>query len=477
MATLVRLALPPPPHPSSSNSEECHTTAILDRPIRSLTALPSNHIWPAPSPAGQQAMTSYYPDANAFPSATSQHQQHVQSQQQQQSIAYQGFDPDHTELDVHQTASSALSSGAPLSTPLSRYPSLTPSVGTHSAAPFPHPSIADYSSLLPGAAPLESGPNASLVMQQGVALAPMNGQTRNWGAVCAPTALLLSGPSAGNTPDSTPASSRVASPNRGGSRGLGHRAHAEASSSSSGSGDESYVSGSGNRAAQTARASTTLSRPASSLLLGPKSSYNNSYRQANGQKYRKTHGPYNPALPEHLEHFQELLASKRSEKAAASGGEGGEVTLSDADLREVEKAAGPYACEVAECQRRHGNMIGLRYHHRSSGDHGAIGLALLASGQHECLQHNKSRHATPAPSNSNSVPSTPRTYSRVASQLSSPSLSQQHAQSQTQPQYVAPQQQHPPTYQSALTSPPAYSYHHQPSTYALQLFMPQQQQP
>src|SRR6266702_3405366 len=34
------------------------------------------------------------------------------------------------------------------------------------------------------------------------------------------------------------------------------------------------------------------------------------------------------------------------------------------------------------------------YHYQHSGDHGAIGLQLLASGQHECLQHSKSAAAT-----------------------------------------------------------------------------------
>ena len=42
------------------------------------------------------------------------------------------------------------------------------------------------------------------------------------------------------------------------------------------------------------------------------------------------------------------------------------------------------------------------YHYQHSGDHGATGLALLASGQHECLVHTKSanasRHSTPSAS-------------------------------------------------------------------------------
>ncbi len=125
------------------------------------------------------------------------------------------------------------------------------------------------------------------------------------------------------------------------------------------------------------------------------------------------------------------------------------------------------------------NRFDAGYHYQHSGDHGAIGLALLASGQHECLQHNKSRHATPSHSNSSSVPGTPQshsqTHSRAASQHSSPSLS--HQQPTYQPQ--------PPTYQSALANPPAYSYQPQPNTYThapqqyatqAQHYMPQQQQ-
>ena len=82
-----------------------------------------------------------------------------------------------------------------------------------------------------------------------------------------------------------------------------------------------------------------------------------------------THGSCNFAPPKDLEHLQELLANKRSEKAKAAGVTGdtagveGEVTLSDAELREVEKEAErrlrPYACGVGECQRRYKNMNGL----------------------------------------------------------------------------------------------------------------------
>ena len=47
--------------------------------------------------------------------------------------------------------------------------------------------------------------------------------------------------------------------------------------------------------------------------------------------------------------------------------------------REAEKRLRPFACGVGDCQRRYKNMNGLRYHYQHSGDHGAIGLRMLAS--------------------------------------------------------------------------------------------------
>ena len=336
-------------------------------------------------------------------------------QSQQQAIAYQGFDPDDMELDVDQSTS-APSSGAPSppDTPISTpgYPSPT----SYSAAASPHGSqpaspisafdtttvlpsrahhsaalggfrssvgagpagsaaraedafnayagYSDYSSLLPGGSTLGSGPNTMFMQQQSMTLGPLNAQGGQ--AVCAPTALLLSN-SSSNTPDSTPASSRVASPSPGGSGYRNVAPNAQASSSSAGA----STSGAG-ASSSTARASTTLSRPASSLLLSkpfkcPKPNCNKSYKQANGLKYHMTHGSCNFAPPKDLEHLQELLANKRSEKAKAAGESGtpeGEVTLSESELREVEKEAErrlrPYACGVGECQRRYKNMNGLR---------------------------------------------------------------------------------------------------------------------
>ncbi|KIM44300.1 hypothetical protein M413DRAFT_9442 [Hebeloma cylindrosporum] len=187
----------------------------------------------------------------------------------------------------------------------------------------------------------------------------------------------------------------------------------------------------------------SLPRPASSLLMSkpfrcPKPNCNKSYKQANGLKYHMTHGSCNFAPPKDLEHVKDLLERKRREReqqaaqgsgltrSASLGSPSGSSSayaptplsqnsaedssipgtplsptsilsltysdlsnISESDLREVEREAErrlrPFACGVGECTRRYKNMNGLRYHYQHSGDHGSVGLALLASGQHECL--------------------------------------------------------------------------------------------
>ncbi|KAF9467667.1 hypothetical protein BDZ94DRAFT_1305289 [Collybia nuda] len=185
--------------------------------------------------------------------------------------------------------------------------------------------------------------------------------------------------------------------------------------------------------------------PQSSLLLSkpfrcPKPNCNKSYKQANGLKYHMTHGSCNFAPPKDLEHVKDLLERKRREREAnainsggtvsaaggaalsrsaslgslgsgaagsssATNGAGGEPflqnshsaygdlgSITETELREVEREAErrvrPFACGVGDCQRRYKNMNGLRYHYQHSGDHGAVGLALLAGGLHECLSGN-----------------------------------------------------------------------------------------
>lgn len=91
------------------------------------------------------------------------------------------------------------------------------------------------------------------------------------------------------------------------------------------------------------------------------------------------------------------------------------------------------------------------YHYQHSGDHGAIGLALLASGQHECLQHTRShsRHVTPAASQRSS----PLASQAQASSSSPLNHSSHHHQSQSSPTYNSQL----PSYQSASMHPPTYT--------------------
>ncbi|KAL4243614.1 C2H2-type domain-containing protein [Abortiporus biennis] len=390
------------------------------------------------------------------------------------------FDPDDMELDAdnHAGVSSGSSSppDTPISTPLSSYPVTTPLVPNGASGSRPPPISAfdtttvlpsrsghtisvgfplirsgpmappraedafnayagysDYSSLLPGTVSNVQAPSGPVEDQGPFNTSPYS---RNG---CVPPALLLN--SNAGTPASTPGPSRVASPTEG----------AGGMPPNVGSSTTPPPSASNLSGAQTARASTTLSRPATSLLLSkpfkcPKPNCNKSYKQANGLKYHMTHGSCNFAPPKDLEHLQALLASKRSQKAE------GDEPISDAELREVEKEAErrlrPYACGVGDCQRRYKNMNGLRYHYQHSGDHGAIGLALLASGQHECLQHTRShsRHVTPATSNAPSRNSSPQ---------STPAMSQ--AQAAQPPSNYSPVMAAPPSYQSQSMIPPSYS--------------------
>ncbi|KAJ8469345.1 hypothetical protein ONZ45_g16921 [Pleurotus djamor] len=127
-----------------------------------------------------------------------------------------------------------------------------------------------------------------------------------------------------------------------------------------------------------------------------------------------THGSCNFAPPKDIELRDRLLEARRREGAESNPGStpgsgastpipGGAVvpdplglgTISELELREVEKEAErrlrPFACGIGDCPRRYKNMNGLRYHYQHSGDHGAMGLALLASGQHRCLARNSDK--------------------------------------------------------------------------------------
>lgn len=103
-------------------------------------------------------------------------------------------------------------------------------------------------------------------------------------------------------------------------------------------------------------------------------------------------------------------------------------------------------------------MIPTGYHCQHSGDHGAIGLALLASGQHECLQNSRnSRTSSPAMASSSSMSSAAishTAHTHAPSPLSTPTPTQ----AQMSTNYV-PATALPPSYQAVLMVPPAYNLH------------------
>ncbi|KAF7986780.1 hypothetical protein HWV62_20386 [Athelia sp. TMB] len=402
--------------------------------------------------ADQQALAGQYQNALSAGAPRNQMQSYPDHSQRQ----YHAFDPDDMELDVDSSSNSQPSSGGssppdtPIDTPNTVYSGhsfsrsnshpgsscASPHVGSppvsafdtvilpyhhHHVNAFPpsiggrpaHASVvdmfnqysgySDYSSCMPGTVP--SPPAYDDQAHSHSASEPGSPSG------CVPPALLYS--SNDNTPVSTPDSSRLPSPTTSGPSYFNTSPGGSTSQTSSQSTASVPKPDPSNA---TPRASTTLSRPASSLLLSkpfrcPKPNCNKSYKQANGLKYHMTHGSCNFAPPKDLEQVQALLASKRSQRQAAEAN-GEEVDpasaaygmISEGEMREVEREAErrlrPFACGVSDCQRRYKNMNGLRYHYQHSGDHGAIGLALLASGQHECLQHahksaHSSRHSTP----------------------------------------------------------------------------------
>ncbi|KAJ7034661.1 hypothetical protein C8F04DRAFT_1259617 [Mycena alexandri] len=165
----------------------------------------------------------------------------------------------------------------------------------------------------------------------------------------------------------------------------------------------------------------------------PKPNCSKSYKQANGLKYHITHGSCNYGPAKDLEAVRALLERKRANASVAQalstaqnpthggalghdaaedseeGGAGGGIGvggggmgegLSQAELNEVEARVRPFACGVGDCARRYKNMNGLRYHYQHSGDHGAVGLGMLAGGVHGCLRNNSSSPSTSSSTNS-----------------------------------------------------------------------------
>ncbi len=201
-------------------------------------------------------------------------------------------------------------------------------------------SFSQFSALVPDAASNGNGPNSK----------------------CIPPALLFS-PSAQNTPNATPIGSRMSSPVPGLN---GSSTSSKPSKKASVLNTTSPALSRSNSLASTSPTHSTPSSPSSCVNTSgqlvskpfkcPTVGCNKSYKQANGLKYHITHGQCNfmPPLP----------------------------GLEGLDEKEAEIKARPYVCQVGSCTRRYKNMNGLRYHYQHSGTHGAVGLALLASGQH-----------------------------------------------------------------------------------------------
>lgn len=398
----------------------------------------------------------------AVPHYVGQQSHHAQQLQQSfgahpPSYPHGGFNMDDMELEVEQSSSPS-SRGptppdTPLTTPLSSHPSHSfPHFGPSMYPPPPpyqpalkteslsgYPACFDYPTSLSATIP------SSPASEENGFVVPMSERMSPYG--CLPPALVFSGTS---TPANTSAISRVPSPSS-----ASHTSISPVKSNST------IVSRPTNYPQKSSRASTTLSRPASSLLLSkpfrcPKPNCNKSYKQANGLKYHMTHGSCNFTPPKDVEEVRALLASKRSARSAA--GEAN-TTISEDELREVEREAErrlrPFICGIGDCPRRYKNMNGLRYHYQHSGDHGAIGLGLLASGQHQCLAHVRregsgsasgSRQTTPSQSGRTtpmilSRPQTP-TSTATTGNMGLPVIYQQPVMyAPTQPRYLDAQQQ------------------------------------
>ncbi|KAN0118840.1 hypothetical protein V8E52_004612 [Russula decolorans] len=455
-------------HALVEHFEESHVVVVdpCSQPMPGQT-YPHNFSDPQANPK----FDSYLPNSAQLPRPQAQHQQPLPQLQphHHQHPQQQGpFDPDDMELDMDSSPASSSASSPPLTpvtTPLVPYTtqrafanaSFTPLSLSQPSSECPSPvSAFDTATVLPSRASTssisvfsqtqhDSFSSFSAYSDYGAVTSPLQASQEIASASssqpgspygCVPPTLLYSPSSI--TPANTPSSSRVASPDaaQGQTQASYHPLSAQASTSASASSPTSPSPTS------TPRASTTLSRPASSLLLSkpfrcPKANCNKSYKQANGLKYHMTHGSCNFAPPKDLEALQALLAEKG---VVVNGNDRSGVQITEGELREVEREAErrlrPFACGVGDCQRRYKNMNGLRYHYQHSGDHGAIGLQLLASGQHECLQHSKSAAATRQSTPSQSAATSPTSPSSPTKSTASQSWNypQGYAQSQYSPQ-------------------------------------------
>ncbi|KAF8510139.1 hypothetical protein BU17DRAFT_70195 [Hysterangium stoloniferum] len=282
------------------------------------------------------------------------------------------------------------------------FASPTSTTGTASAAFNRYAGYSDYSSNLPG-----TDPSPTYHYQLDDKEREQEGQGR-----CVQPALLYSN-SAEPSPLNTPASSRTGSPV--GASATGAASHTQPSGTLSLHPDtpQSQQHGQAQRqqshtssSQQTFHArpgsnnvSTTLTKP----FKCPKQGCNKSYKQQNGLKYHLSHGQCNfaPRDPE-VEKLSEVERERR--------------------LRPFVCMVIPLGAKNGEgCGRRYKNMNGLRYHYTHTGEHGAIGLEMLAQNKHPlpdvaCLpsSHSSSPRISTSNANASGSTSTAASISRPA---------------------------------------------------------------
>ncbi|KAI9439311.1 hypothetical protein H4582DRAFT_1948408 [Lactarius indigo] len=325
-------------HALVEHFEECHVV-VLD----SLSQPSHNQLYSQPAPTPNPKFDSYPPQLphhlHQQPHQQLQllqqqqlQQQHRQLQQQSQPPHQQQgpFDPDDMELDIDSSPASSSASSPPLT------PVTTPLV-PYTAQPTFHMSFACLCFRHDGRSPIARNSIHNLPVPSTPEATSQPGSPFS----CVPPTLLYSSNS--TTPANTPSSSRVASP-------------ASTSASASSSTTPSPTS--------TPRASY---HPLSSCFFPP--------------PLQALPLPEAELQQVDLEALQALLAEKG---VVVNGNDRSGMQITEGE-------APPFACGVGDCQRRYKNMNGLRTIPVTMA---AIGLQLLASGQHECLQHSKSAAAT-----------------------------------------------------------------------------------
>ncbi|VDC01233.1 unnamed protein product [Peniophora sp. CBMAI 1063] len=122
------------------------------------------------------------------------------------------------------------------------------------------------------------------------------------------------------------------------------------------------------------------------LFSCPKTGCNKTYKNPTGLENHLRHGSCSKDPSTVVEMMDTILAQEGLTRAdAVSKG------IMDKIREQALTRMRPIECTLDTCLRRYTNMHGLRYHYRHSGEHGAKGMRLLASGRHPCLEKLSSR--------------------------------------------------------------------------------------